>query len=292
MMRMLGLPALLGDFLATIRLRLKCQLGKWYLALDMKTEAFKLPYPHVAWLRYVVASTPSYRLGDNATYEGELDGFRASVCHNLAEFRPTKHFRSEAEARSALEPQLRAWELNAAMVHVPGVIEFTFRHSKIRERPLGPGELEGVVAMTFAGNLTAHVTIENVPPPPIGFAVDPMVRALASFYLLARKTPDVILHMAYAMTTCLEHHLGSLTDAAKVLRVSRPIFEKLNSLSSSRGEGAQVRKFIPRATPQPLTAGEREWVEQMIRLIVERAGASAAGAADLPEINFGTHPLK
>lgn len=251
----------------------------------------EIRYPHVVWLLYAVSSNPAYQMGEAVVREGELDGFRFRVTRKEAMFTATRHFSSVEDARAVLDPQLKAWELSAALEHAPGVLEFEFRQPSVLDRPLAPGELRGTVMMIFGGKVTPSVQINSVPPPPPAFVMSPMVAALAELYKLSRRAPDTLLHAAYAMTTCVEHYTGGEAEAARLIGMSRTAFAKINELASTRGEGAQVRKFNPGAPPKPLSGREREWLERMLKLVVERAGAAAAGVSQFTEINLQTHQL-
>ena len=250
-------------------------------------------YPRVAVLTYRILADDHYDYPRSAKLDGELRGFRFELRHHKAAFVPLERIRSEDEARALLEPQLRAWTLDAALRHGPGSLRFEFVASHVQKAAPPPGVVEatGHALLSIRGlKMNIIQGFATHPGPPQDFAVDEYVQILGELFLLARGTPKTVLYMAYSMTTCLEEYFGGLAGASKRLAISKPVLETVERLSNSRGTGVEARKFNA-GKRDPLTAAEREWLLLRMETIVRRAGAAAAGAPVGKTITLGEVPL-
>jgi hypothetical protein len=69
-----------------------------------------------------------------------------------------------------------------------------------------------------------------------------------------------------------------LAAAARTLQMSVALLHEVRKLSTTRGTGAEVRKFEASVQRAPLTPRERQWLSQVLEAIVRGASAVAAGA--------------
>jgi hypothetical protein len=135
--------------------------------------------------------------------------------------------------------------LDAAITHRPGAFAFRFLTSHIQQAAPRPGVIEvpGAAMAFTTGSPTLTLTYKNYPAPPRGFVVDESVQTLGELFLLTRKSPLVLLYIAYSMATCLEYSYGSLAEAARRLAISQNLLARISELATARGAGAEVRKF-------------------------------------------------
>jgi hypothetical protein len=251
-------------------------------------------YPRIASLTFRILSSDSHKYAEEAALEGQLIGFRFQLRCRDAVFYPLTHFGSAAAALAVLTPQLRAWELQAALTEGIDVLAFKYVHAHLEKTPPQPGvELVQFAAQVVVQGFARGTVTHNVhPSPPTGFAVDEFVETLGALFLFAKRTPLALLYVGYSMTTCVETYLGPKSSvAANALGFSSNVFDRINDLATNRGIGAVARKFKPGETRTPLSNGERSWLETMLELIVRRAAAVAAGEVPGEKITLSSHPL-
>lgn len=165
-------------------------------------------YPRVITLVYRIASDEVHQYAEDAELSDTLGNFAFRLHRRNAEFRPLVRFAKEEDARAELEPQLRAWELDAAIKHGPGAFAFMFLTSHIQQEAPKPGVIKvpGAAMTLTGGSPTTTLTYKHYPTPPRGFVVDECVQTLGELFLLARTVSLVLLYIAYSMTTCLEYY--------------------------------------------------------------------------------------
>jgi hypothetical protein len=252
-----------------------------------------IEYPRVASLTYRIASDEPHEYAEGAQLDGGLQDFAFRLRHRTAEFSPLVRFANEADARAALEPQLRAWELEVALRNGCGALAFEFLTAQVERAPPRPGvvEIRGQAMMVFGGSAPMKITWNQHPAPPAAFAIDECVATLGELYLRARETPSMLLYLAYSATTCLEFYYGGLASARKHLAIAVNVFKKVNELANTRGMGADARKFYDGHPRAPLSPGEQDWLMRMLEAIVRRAAAGQAGAPVGDEITLETMPV-
>lgn len=251
-------------------------------------------YPRVISLAYRIGSDGLHEYAQDAELEGRLRDFAFRLRHRDAEFTPLIGFANEENARGALEPQLRAWELAASLVHGQGVLHFSFATAHIQREAPRPGiaaELHAVTAFFQGGVLRPTLTLQEHPRPPDGFVVDECVEILGEQFLRARARPEMLLTLAYSMTTCLDYYFEGPAGAAARLAISQNVLGEIRKLANTRGVGAHARKFDGKGQRQPLCQGEREWLLRMLELIVRRAAAAAANTPVGEQITLEKMPL-
>ncbi|QIB66711.1 hypothetical protein [Kineobactrum salinum] len=250
--------------------------------------------PHVRALYYKVSS-------DGVITYKEPDALRVS--HALADFtiddgsltvRPKEYFGSEEEARSAIEPFLRAWEMHEDLISNIGTIRFKFDQADVVDRePPRSGEArfigEPAVSKTVSVNGTLTVQWSRYPAPPSDFSVTPDVELVYCRWLRFKEGKEPLQSMAYFVLTVLERAAGGRKQAATTYQLEKEILEKIGKLSSTRGDGHTARKAD--ATLMKLSPNEYTWLAEAIRQVIRRMGEHAAGRqggklalADLPTL--------
>jgi hypothetical protein len=247
--------------------------------------------PHVKSLTYeLVLSERTSFVDSPEPIDDGTDAFSMRLDDGMVTFEMHEHHASEASARHAVEPYLRAWEIDHALWAGSPEISFEFERAQVIDRdpppPPKPGEPETVtvegtatVSMKASISATGTVTRGSYPKPPKNFALDPDVETLWQRWegYLAGREP--LASMGYFCKTVVD-----IMGGGGQLGISRPVLRKLGQLTSTAGG----RKA---SGARPLTGAERAWVEATVKALIRRAGEAAAGAspslltmADLPSL--------
>lgn len=242
--------------------------------------------PHIERLHYKIASNPGIR------YEGTEP---TTVTTPLGEFElsdgslvvtPEEHFSSEAQARRAIEPFLRSWEMEADLRDQIRSIRFEFERTDVVDRaPPKPGEgatlnVELGEVVLVGESVSMVLTRKKYPPPPTAFTTTPDVEMAHRRWLASRDGEEPLPAMAYFVLTILLRAAGGLPAAAKTYRIEESILRKIGELSSTRGGPDSARKAD--AASRPLTEDERRWLEDATKELIQRLGEHASGAPLLP----------
>ena len=255
--------------------------------------------PHVQTMHYEVSSGTgiSYVKPGAVSFSTQLGQF--DLADGKLVIAPTEHFSNANEACSALDPFLRAWEIETDLNSTIGTIRFTYSSSEIIDRdPPPPGSpvtcaLTGVAALTFAGSLaTLHITRSEYPPPPKAFSITPNVQLVYRRWLGYRAGNEPLLAMAYFVLTMIKSAAGNDQKlAARLFANDLKILKKIGELSSTRGDESTARKAVAGKPFQGLTAIEKQWLEEAIRRVILRMGEHAFGGpliqislSDLPAL--------
>lgn len=247
---------------------------------------------HVVTLTYSVKSRDdvTYVSPPPVTFDTGDAQFRLAdatlTCHMRT------HFSTAAEARLAVEPVLRAWELDAALRDADGVLSFQYEDAEVIDRtPVAPGAtdchviLVGTGSMTVAGHLASvHRTRNSYPPPPNDFRLTPDVDAIWHRYQGYLQGREPLLAMAYFCLTVVETAAGGRREAATTYNIDEPVLRKLGELTSVRGDPRMARKMPTPGTP-PLSGAEDEWIHATIKQLIWRLGDQRS-PVDLPTITM------
>lgn len=253
--------------------------------------------PHVQSLTYQLVTDDSVSFVDTEPVEHDALIFHVHLADDTLTVTMQEHFANVETARTAVEPFLRAWELDVALQHGHREIWFEFADAEVIDRnPPPPGasqKLRMHVAehTHVAEEVSVHLTRHHYPAPPTQFAVSPDVETLWQRYQGYVDGREPLPAMAYFCLTLLEGLAGNRKAIARVYGISGKILDHLGRLSSRHGDAASVRKFPKTGSFTPLKAQEQRWVETAIRAIFRQVGAHAAGAsppqltlADLPPL--------
>ncbi|MGD9711832.1 MAG: hypothetical protein AB7V46_07185 [Thermomicrobiales bacterium] len=256
--------------------------------------------PTVLALYYKVSPVELVEFENLALGQFTNDGFDIEIDDaGNARMAPTSHYATEAEARNALEPLLRAWEINAAIQFGDGRIRFTFRfkNSTIQDRAFGDGK-NLTATLSAQSQLTANAVIsekhERLPTPPSNFALSDEVERIWFRWTAYREGREPIASVAYYCITVLENwiileqaQLGNSIGKREVRRHagSRLGFENavLNDfaeLCSEVGDYSQRRKEHAHddTLKRPFTETEIQWMERILLKVTERIGQYSANS--------------
>jgi hypothetical protein len=249
-------------------------------------------------MHYAVSSGEgiSYRNPEPVSFVNHLGAF--DLVEGKLSIAPVEQFPDEEEARRAIEPFLRAWEMDADLNSNLGMIRFTFERVELIDRDppsLGPSlaiHLKGIASLSLVGqSVSLHLTCTKYPEPPREFRATPEVQHAYRRWIGFRSGKEPLQSMAYFVLTLLESAAGDRKSAARSFNIEPEVLSTIGMLSSTKGDPDTARKVGPGTQFQELTGAEKQWLEKAIPLVIRRLGEHASGAlltpislSDLPNI--------
>lgn len=241
--------------------------------------------PHVQAMHYEVSSGEaiSYRNPEPVSFSNHLGTF--DISNGKLRIVPTEHFPDEDDARRAVDPFLRAWEIEADLTSNIGMIRFKFDRVDVIDRnPPPPGspqviEIKGISSVSFVGSASLHLTCSKYPQPPATFRATPEVQHAYRRWLGYRSGKEPLQSMAYFVLTLLESAAGSRQDAARSFQIDLPVLATIGRLSSTKGDESTARKAGPGNQFQELSGSEKQWLEEAVRRAIHRLGEHASGSS-------------
>jgi hypothetical protein len=253
--------------------------------------------PHIQTLHYEITSGDyiSYRNPAPLSFSNHLGTFDAA--EKKLRVTPAEHFAHEAGAREAIEPFLRAWEIETDLNRNVEMIRFKFDRVDIVDRdPAPPGASQVIHAQAgsygVAGSsATLHLTCSKYPDPPKGFRATPEVQHAHRRWLGFRSGREPLQAMAYFVLTVLESAAGTRLAAACAYQIDSDVLGAIGRLSSTKGDERTARKAGAHNQYQDLSDREKQWLEEAVRRVILRLGEHASGSPlslitlkDLPAI--------
>lgn len=253
--------------------------------------------PHVHAMHYKVSSGEgiSYRNPEPMSFSNYVGTFDLSD-GNLR-IAPTEHFPDENDARRAVDPFLRAWEIEADLTSNIGMIRFKFDRVEVIDRdPSPPGSPQALnvntASMAVASdNVSLHQTCKKYPPPPKTFYATLEVQHAYCRWLGYRSGKESLQSMAYFVLTLLESVAGGRKGAARSFQIDVSVLRTIGRLSSTKGNENTARKTAPGNQFQELSGPEKKWLEEATRRVIHRLGEHASGTpltlislSDLPNL--------
>jgi hypothetical protein len=246
--------------------------------------------PHVESLRYSAGPTGNTSYSNPPLLEDENDLYTLTLVDGELTIKPKDHFATVSQAREAIEPFLRAWELDADLRSgVVGAIRFNYQgHITVDRNPLpaddqSPKTLEvGATEMVWvAGSATLHTTSANYPkPPPLSFQITPDVDTMWFRYRGYREGREPLLSMAYFCLTVMEASVGrgkkAREKAGRRYNIHIDVLQKLGNLTA-RGDAKTARKVQKGQPLEPLTGAEPHWVDEAVKALIRRMGEYKRG---------------
>jgi hypothetical protein len=207
------------------------------------------------------------------------------------------HFPTVDEACRAVEPTLRAWEVDADLRWGRDELRFTFDGANVIDRaPAPPGVIHvsafvvGAALVSAIGTVSVHVTRANYPaPPPATFRLNPdgeSILARYQGYLDGREPLPSMAYFCLTVVECKVGKAGGRKRAAAAYRIDLSVLNKMGELTSERGDTLNARKA---AAAQPLTGAEHAWPEEAVKMLIRRLG-DTRNAAALPMITMSDLP--
>ena len=209
------------------------------------------------------------------------------------------HFATERDARDAVAGYIRAWELDATLVHGPNAFRLRFDRSDIEDKHPNPdakhergGPIAGrgtpICAVGTLAEAQGTVFPPTYPKPPsTGLERSPDVERMLDRYVGYREGKEPLTSMAYFCLTILQGKDGRAGAAARY-GISKQILRRLSMLSSTKG-GFGARKA--EGVRQDLTQRERQFLEAAVKTMIHRAAEVAYDPDDrLTEITMHDLP--
>lgn len=268
--------------------------------------------PHVESLRYRLEVDEVYgRFENPPALDHETDAYRLYLENGVLTVEMKEHHPTAESARRKVEPDLKAWELNAALSRDHTWLKFVFDRdgTRIVDRnptPPEPGHVRAQASL-IAGPATMSATCTVTPPafkeyprPPRAFEASLEVEVLFDRYQRAIWDDEShLLTVGYVCLSFLERtaglkgNQGARGKAAQSYRIDQAVLKKLGNLVSKKGDIREARKLDAGATLTPLTQQERLWVRAVIRTLIRRKAEydyDPGAASLLPQIMMTNLP--
>jgi hypothetical protein len=224
----------------------------------------------------------SYRDPEALSFSNHLGDF--DLVDKELRIKPIEHFPDEGEARTAIEPFLRAWEIEADLTSNVGAIRFTFERVELIDRdppPPGSPQVIAVKAVSFAfatGSASLHVICRRYPQPPQTFRATPEVQHAYRRWIGFRSGREPLQSMAYFVLTLLESVAGGRQKAARTFQIDPAVLGTIGRLSSTKGDESTARKAGSGLPFEELWGTEKRWLEEAVRRVIYQLGQHASAA--------------
>ncbi len=210
----------------------------------------------------------------------ETEEFILIVDSKGANFQMKAHYPTIDEARTVAEAFFRRWEVLIGLEHNPGDLMFTFQDADVIDR--APVESNSTI-INVHSTIEIHSTVDAVihlsrgklPSAPQKFDLSPDVETMYMRYKAFREGRESLLSMAYMCLTVLEASAGDRANAAKKYSIAKLVLDTLGKLCSQRGRADEARKTPRNGAYVPLSDQEKDWIVQVIKAIIRRAGERA-----------------
>jgi hypothetical protein len=259
--------------------------------------------PHVIALLYKLKHSERIEFKNAAPLQIPTQAFDAVLAENRLRVTLHDHHSSRDAAREAIEPFLRAWELNQALNDGRKDMWFEFAEAEIIDRnPLKTGEtsvaqLAGGSYLYFGHEAKLTLSRSFYPAPNFSFVASPVAMAMWNRYEQYLKGREPLPGMAYACLTLLEGTAagsgGVRAAVCAKYAIAQEARKTLGDLISEKGDLAEGRKLGAGASHMPFTEKERSWIEGAVKRLIRRKGeydANPTGTfapitmADLPTL--------
>ena len=207
--------------------------------------------------------------------EQDLSDFKIVLKEGRLEVIMKREVQTEVEARTAVEPNLRSWELDHFLSVGRREFWFEFNNSVIIDKsPTPPGDKVVHVGLgefiLTSDEVLLKLTKKMYPVPNFSLSTTPDVETLVTRYEGFTKKKEPLLSMAYFCLTVMVAGGGNLKDTARKFNIQKEVFKKLGELTSKRGDLTESRKAKDRTSFESLTAKEIDWITVAIRKLIRR----------------------
>lgn len=232
--------------------------------------------PHVKTLYYRVKHDSNIDYTRAQPLIHNTTGFDVTLADGLATIGMHDHYATREEARKAVEPFLRAWELSAILEYGPGHLKFRYDHSDVVDRNPTPGVTtlyaEGAQLVIMGGSAEFRFGHGKYPPPPISIALDDTVRFMRDRYCALREGKTTLSDAAYFCLTALERAAGGRDAAAAHYALTKKLLATIGDLTANKG-GKEARKADGMLLD--FSPAEQHWLEAALKAMLRRAAEVA-----------------
>ena len=240
--------------------------------------------PHVDAMHYVVSSGEgiSYSNPEPVSFSNHVGAF--DLTDGKLRIAPTEHFPDEDSACQAVEPFLRAWEIESDLMSHIGMIRFKFDRAEVIDRnPPPPGspqviKVKSALMVLVGESGSLPLTCSKYPQPPKTFHATLEVQHAYRRWLGYRLGKEPLQSMAYFVLTLLQSVAGNRRSAACSFQIEDHVLGTIGILSSTKGDESTARKARASDGFQDLSDSENQWLEETIRRVIHRLGEQASGA--------------
>jgi hypothetical protein len=239
--------------------------------------------PHVEHLSFTAEPLGNISYRDPPPVDVTLPVGSLRLESGILTVHPSVHFATEAEAKKAVEPYLRSWEIDSDLRWGVGTLRFKFTDSLIIDRnPPPPGSHQVIsanaaVVLVTAGQGSIHVTRATYPEPPVRFLATKEVEILVHRFTEHMAGREPLTGMAYFSLTVVQALAGGRKEAASRFALDVRILSRIGELSSS-GDHRTARKIQKGKPLRALTSAEENWLREAVKLLIRRVGEEASGA--------------
>jgi hypothetical protein len=250
--------------------------------------------PHVQSLEYQIVPDATLVYDNPPRVERETEEFYIQLADGVLTVTMKAHYATEDEARAAVRPFIRAWEIDGALKHGRPEFRFDFQRANVIDRAppapqTGPHLTINTGSVVVLGeSVILRRSSREYHGPPDGFTISPDVETLWDRYegYLAGREP--LPGMAYFCLTVIEAVYKGRKKAAPALNIDDEVLNKLGELTSTRGDAATARKH--KGPLMPLAASESEWIREVVKALIRRFGMFAAGTTIAAPLRMGDLP--
>ena len=231
--------------------------------------------PFVETLNYILKTSDEILYDNPPILEEEFNSFKIRLENESLNVEMKNNCATEDQARSFVDPYLKAWELDYILTYGQKEFWFEFNKSTIIDR--APKCLDGsATAYTNTAHICitsfspkVHVTRNQYPLPPKKLKYSPDVESLSIRYNSFLNGKEPLLSMAYFCYTLITS-IKSPKVASKIYAIHYSVLKKLSELTSVRGNKLEARKFTNTSSFEPLTMPEQNWIIETIKLLIRR----------------------
>jgi hypothetical protein len=217
-------------------------------------------------------------------FETEDARFRLAVGELTCEMKT--HFSTAEDARTVVEPILRAWETDADLRLTRGELRFKFDGAEIIDRSPTPSGVVramaiGVGAASATGTVFVHVTRGQYPDPPSSFRLNPDAQSILDRFCGYLDGHEPLLAMAYFCVTVLEQNAGGRSRRSRAsarYRIDKKVLDTMGTLTSKHGDHLSARKA---SATHPLTGSESAWLEAAVKKLIWQLGTPEAARSSI-----------
>ena len=237
--------------------------------------------PHVMALHYRVARNDDviYRSTQRSVHRrGDFD---VVVDGGEVTLELHGHYVDEASARAAVRDYIEEWEFQADLTIGAGKLRLEFIRAEIVDRDPVFGDRHVPSWVTLASIRPSAIPAPvDYPNPPLGVTVDfddKLFAAMRQRYDVYSRDPQTLTAVAYFCLTCLEKTVPpkkGRNAVAVLYGIPYRDLQRVGDLTDRKGGYQGARKA--KAIDSELTEEERDFLANMVRLMIRKRGEAVA----------------